>query len=436
MSAYVHVPYCLQRCGYCDFNTYANLSLGPGVDGYADALTQEIKMSHGDVLFDSFFAKRMSQKARPHDSLSTVFFGGGTPTILPASDLVKILEALRATYGIVDGAEVTAEANPDTVDAGYLEELARGGFTRVSFGMQSAAPHVLATLDRTHTQAHLEAAVRAAHNLGLETSVDLIYGTPGESLDDWRASLEAALNLGVKHISCYALTIEPGTRLGLALARGEIAPVDPDDQADKYEIADAVLSAAGLQWYEISNWAVPGRECRHNLAYWRNRDWLGFGPGAHSHLRAATSRSDSSAAPVPLGSVSDSAGVRWWNVKSPVKWLAAVSKGELPVEDSEVIKGEAAWLEHVLLNIRLREGLDLREPATQSGDGSTLFRSLSSLPKAVTVPDCSANLRKAAEALAGEGLLDADALTSNRGVLTLKGRLLADTVTRRLSEFD
>lgn len=414
LCAYVHVPYCLRRCGYCDFNTYSNLSLGPGVEGYAAALLREVGLyaadRSGSVAESQVGGHKVgaggvgagheggSGRVGAGDAgsghqggraLTSVFFGGGTPTVLPATDLVRVLRGLSETFGLTPGAEVTTEANPDTVTPQYLEALAVGGFTRVSFGMQSAIPAVLATLDRTHQQKHLVAGVRAARAQGLEVSVDLIYGTPGESLADWRASLDAALELGVDHVSCYALVIEPGTALGRALAQGEIAPVDPDDQADKYELADETLSAAGLEWYEISNWARPGHECRHNLAYWQNQDWYGFGPGAHSHLGST----------------------RFWNLRHPTKWMQSLQAGHRPIDDQEIITGDSARLEKLLLNLRLRQGLDLGEYAREFG------------------VDAAALLREAHE-LAGEGLLTSGA---GRAVLTRRGRLLADTVIQRLA---
>ena len=404
LCAYVHVPYCLRRCGYCDFNTYSNLSLGPGVGGYAAALLREVGLYAPDCSEAEAVCQGGGHKGGAgheggagrvgvgHEcgrALTSVFFGGGTPTVLPATDLVRVLRGLSETFGLVSGAEVTTEANPDTVTPQYLDTLAAGGFTRVSFGMQSAIPTVLATLDRTHQQKHLAAGVRAARAQGLEVSVDLIYGTPGESLADWRASLDAALELGVDHVSCYALVIEPGTALGRALAQGEIAPVDPDDQADKYELADEVLSAAGLEWYEISNWARPGHVCRHNLAYWQNQDWYGFGPGAHSHLGST----------------------RYWNLRHPAKWMQSLQAGHRPVDDQEIITGESARLEKLLLNLRLRQGLDLGEYAREFG------------------VDAAALLCEAHE-LAAEGLLDGN---GGRAVLTRRGRLLADTVIQRLA---
>ena len=487
LCAYVHVPYCLRRCGYCDFNTYSNLSLGPGVEGYAAALLQEVGLYAPDCSGSVAESQGGGHKSGGHKvgagheggaggvgaghvgagheggsggvgaggaggrALTSVFFGGGTPTVLPATDLVRVLRGLSETFGLTPGAEVTTEANPDTVTPQYLEALAAGGFTRVSFGMQSAIPAVLATLDRTHQQKHLVAGVRAARAQGLEVSVDLIYGTPGESLADWRASLDAALELGVDHVSCYALVIEPGTALGRALAQGEIAPVDPDDQADKYELADETLSAAGLEWYEISNWARPSHECCHNLAYWQNQDWYGFGPGAHSHLGST----------------------RFWNLRHPAKWMQSLQAGHRPIDDQEIITGESARLEKLLLNLRLRQGLDLGEYAREFGvDAPAVLREAHELageglldgallPDGDSLPDCDlvqkgGSLPVGPLSRVGElpqvdglphqgGLLTPeefphregsapDALNSGAGraVLTRRGRLLADTVIQRL----
>lgn len=464
LCAYVHVPYCLRRCGYCDFNTYSNLSLGPGVEGYAAALLREVGLYASDCFGAEAVcqggghkggvgheggvggagagdagvggAGAVHQNGGHQDGrvLTSVFFGGGTPTVLPATDLGRVLRGLSETFGLAPDAEVTTEANPDTVTPQYLEALAAGGFTRVSFGMQSAIPAVLATLDRTHQQQHLVAGVRAARAQGLEVSVDLIYGTPGETLADWRASLDAALELGVDHVSCYALVIEPGTALGRALAQGEIAPVDPDDQADKYELADETLSAAGLEWYEISNWARPGHECRHNLAYWRDQDWYGFGPGAHSHLGSA----------------------RFWNLRHPAKWAQSLQAGHRPVDGQEIITGESARLEKLLLNLRLRQGLDLGEYAREFGvDAAALLSEAHELaqeglldgallPGGDSLPDCDLVQKGGSLPVGplsqGDGLPHQDgsapnALTSGAGraVLTRRGRLLADTVIQRLA---
>ena len=297
-EVYIHVPFCLRRCGYCDFNTYTATDLGGGASraNYANMVIREMALV------------RDWQRAHgiEEPAASTVFFGGGTPTILPADDLAAMLDAIRSTWGIAPDAEITTEANPDTVNEYYIGKLAEAGFTRISFGMQSAVPHVLRTLDRTHTPANVEAGVAAAAKAGLRSSVDLIYGAPGESLDDWRTSVETAIGLGVNHISAYALTVEPTTKMGRQIKAGILPKPNDDDEAAKYEIADEAFSAAGLSWYEVSNWARPGCESRHNLGYWRNVDWAGLGPGAHSHYNAVAAKGDGddadhpqSAAPTP-----------------------------------------------------------------------------------------------------------------------------------------
>ncbi len=374
-GVYVHVPYCSVRCGYCDFNTYTARELGPGAGGsdtYAATALAELDL-----------AARVLPRTRPVD---TVFFGGGTPTLLPAADLVGLLHGIRDRFGLAADAEVTTEANPDSVSPDYLAELAAGGLTRLSVGMQSVVPHVLRTLDRTHDPAGVAAAVAAARAVGLQTSVDLIYGTPGESLEDWRASLEAAVALGPDHVSAYALVVEDGTRLAARVRRGEVPPTDDDDEAAKYELAEAVLSAAGLGWYEVSNWARGATaRCRHNELYWHGDDWWGIGPGAHSHV----------------------GGVRWWNVKHPRAYAARLDRGESPAAARETLTPDQRHDEEVLLGVRLAEGLAL-ERVTAAG-------------------------RAAVPGLVADGLLDgAAARLTDRAVLTVRGRLLADTVVRRL----
>ncbi len=285
-SAYVHVPFCRVRCGYCDFNTYTATELrGARRDAYADEVLREIALSRA-VLGER-------GPLRPAD---TVFFGGGTPTLLPPGDLARMLAGIRDAFGLADGAEVTVEANPDTVTDAVARTLADAGVTRLSIGMQSAVPHVLAALDRTHDPGNVRTAVAAARRAGLDVSVDLIYGAPGESLADWRTSLETALALDPDHVSAYALIVEDGTKLARQIRRGELPAPDDDLQAAMYETADDALTAAGLHWYEVSNWARDdAHRSRHNLAYWRGTDWWGYGPGAHSHV----------------------GGLRWWNVKHP-----------------------------------------------------------------------------------------------------------------------
>ena len=335
---YIHVPFCLRRCGYCDFNTYTATDLGAGASRghYAQMVIREMALI------------RQWQCAHgiEEPAASTVFFGGGTPTVLAAADLVAMVDAIRGIWGLTPDAEITTEANPDTVDEAYIAELADGGFTRISFGMQSAVPHVLATLDRTHTPSNVAAGVDAATMAGLRSSVDLIYGAPGESLEDWRTSVEAALDLGVHHISAYALTVEPTTKMGRRIAAGALPKPDDDDEAAKYELADELFTQAGLDWYEISNWARPGYESRHNLGYWRNVDWAGLGPGAHSHYRCHAVSSNGY-------------GLRSWDIAHPRLWGVAINEHRVPWADSERITAEENLEELIMLGLRMREGLDL-----------------------------------------------------------------------------
>lgn len=335
---YIHVPFCLRRCGYCDFNTYTATDLGAGASRghYAQMVIREMAL----------IRQWQCDHGIEEPAASTVFFGGGTPTVLAAADLVAMVDAIRAIWGLTPDAEITTEANPDTVDEAYIAELADGGFTRISFGMQSAVPHVLATLDRTHTPSNVAAGVDAATMAGLRSSVDLIYGAPGESLEDWRTSVEAALDLGVHHISAYALTVEPTTKMGRRIASGTLPKPDDDDEAAKYELADELFTQAGLDWYEISNWARPGYESRHNLGYWRNVDWAGLGPGAHSHYRCHAVSSNGY-------------GLRSWDIAHPRLWGVAINEHRVPWADSERITAEENLEELIMLGLRMREGLDL-----------------------------------------------------------------------------
>lgn len=340
-GVYVHVPFCLRRCGYCDFNTYTAVDMGGGASrgNYARMAVKEMRL-----IRDWQLSTGLDEPAA-----STVFFGGGTPTVLPARDLVAMLDAVRSIWGLREDAEVTTEANPDTVDEAYIHELADGGFTRISFGMQSAVASVLRTLDRTHTPRNVEMGVRAADGCSMRSSVDLIYGTPGESTDDWRTSLSTAIGLGVRHVSAYALTVEPNTGMGRRMARGVLARTDDDDEARKYEIADDMLADAGLRWYEISNWSYPGYESRHNLAYWRNDDWAGIGPGAHSHYR----HSDHD--------------LRSWDIVHPRAWGMAVTSRRIPWSGQESLTSRERVEESVMLGMRLREGLDIRSVERMAG---------------------------------------------------------------------
>ena len=411
-EVYIHVPFCLRRCGYCDFNTYTAVDLGGGASrgNYAAMTIREMRLVRD-------WQERHGIAEPP---ASTVFFGGGTPTILPADDLIAILNAIRELWGVEDGAEITTEANPDTVDAATIRALADGGFTRVSFGMQSAVPHVLRTLDRTHTPANVEAGVRAAGAAGLRSSVDLIYGAPGEGLEDWRTSVRTAIDLGVNHISAYALTVEPTTKMGRQIAAGVLPKPDDDDEAAKYEIADELFSAAGLQWYEISNWARQGYESRHNLGYWRNVDWAGIGPGAHSHynrVEPASCRSESERSARPHGSSPqdcDAHGaIRSWDLAHPRQWSERVNAGQVPWAGSESITPMEALEETIMLGLRLREGLDLTALKTSLDVGGA----------------ASSDIDAGVAELEREGLVER---RGSRLIPTLRGRLLNDAVIERM----
>jgi oxygen-independent coproporphyrinogen-3 oxidase len=370
-GVYLHVPFCTTRCGYCDFNTYTAAEAGGASPAaYVDAALAELRLAAHVLGSD-----RAAQ---------TVFVGGGTPTLLGPEQLGRLLDGVRTELGLAPDAEVTTEANPDSVTAADLEALRASGFTRVSLGMQSAVPHVLALLDRKHTPGRSVAAAREAAAAGFEhVSLDLIYGTPGESELDWRSSLDAVLDAPVDHVSAYALVVEQGTSLARRVERDEIDAPDDDVLADRYLAADEALATAGLQWYEISNWARgPAAECRHNRLYWSGSDWWGIGPGAHSHV----------------------GGVRWWNVRHPRAYAARLAAGRSPGEGREILDTAAVELERVLLGIRVREGLPL-----EGLDADAVLR------------------------LVTTGLLDRAAAGAGRAVLTLRGRLLADAVTRDLT---
>ena len=375
-GVYLHVPFCRVRCGYCDFNTYTSTELlGARQEDFAGQATREV----------GFAREVLDRAGLPERPATTVFFGGGTPTLLPADDLVAMLGAVRDAFGLAPGAEVTTEANPDSVDADSLRRLADGGVTRVSFGMQSTVPHVLATLDRTHDPDRVPQVVEWAREAGLAVSLDLIYGTPGESLEDWQASLDAALALNPDHVSAYALIVEEGTKLAARIRRGELAAPDDDLHADMYECADARLAAAGYAWYEVSNWSRDAAQrSRHNLAYWTGEDWWGIGPGAHSHI----------------------GGVRWWNVKHPSAYGRRIADGVLPAQARELLGAEDRYREDVLLRSRIADGLPIAR--------------------------LDAHGRRAVPQLIADGLVDGAAAIAGRVVPTLRGRLLADAVVRAL----
>lgn len=375
-GVYLHVPFCRVRCGYCDFNTYTATELrGAKQSDYADEAVAELR----------FGKSVLASSTVPDRPVSTVFFGGGTPTLLPADDLVRMLRGVTDNFDLAPGAEVTTEANPDSVDAAYLRTLAEAGFTRVSFGMQSAVPSVLATLERTHDPARVPLVVQWAREAGLGVSLDLIYGTPGETLADWRVSLETAIACAPDHVSAYSLIVEPGTKLARQIRSGVVGTPDEDLQADMYELADDLLTEAGYGWYEVSNWATDDtHRSRHNLSYWTGEDWWGVGPGSHSHV----------------------GGVRWWNVKHPAAYAQRIAAGESPAAGRETLDDETREIERILLLTRTRDGIPIRTLAPEA--------------------------RTAVAGLIAEELVDARQALLGRLELTRRGRLLADAVVRRL----
>jgi putative oxygen-independent coproporphyrinogen III oxidase len=374
-GVYVHVPFCVTRCGYCDFNTYTAGELGTSAspESWLAGLRTELDLA--------------ARVLGTPPAVDTVFVGGGTPSLLGADGLGEVLTAVRDSFGIASDAEVTTESNPESTSPEFFAGIRAAGYTRVSLGMQSAVPHVLATLDRTHTPGRAAAAVGEARAQGFEhVSLDLIYGTPGETTGDLRTSLDAVLAAGVDHVSAYALIVEDGTALARRIARGELPAPDDDVLAEDYELIDDTLDAAGLHWYEVSNWAAsPAARCRHNMGYWLGADWWGAGPGAHSHV----------------------GGVRWWNVKHPARYATVLGAGHSPAAGREVLTDADRTIERILLELRLVDGL----PVTA----------------------LSGTAPAEATAAVNDGLLDGAALDEGRCVLTRRGRLLADAVVRRLS---
>ena len=365
---YVHVPFCITRCGYCDFNTYTPAELG-GVnpDAWLAALRTELKLA----------AERLSGP-----TVNTVFVGGGTPSLLGGARVASVLDMVREHFALAPDAEITTEANPESAWPDFFDAIRAAGYTRVSLGMQSVSPRVLGVLDRIHTPNRSAAAAREALAAGFEhVSLDLIYGTPGESDDDLLRSVDTAIDTGVDHVSAYALVVEEGTALARRVRRGELAAPDDDVLAHRYELVDARLSEAGMTWYEVSNWARPGGECRHNLGYWDGGQWWGAGPGAHGYVGAT----------------------RWWNIKHPNAYAEMLAEAALPVAGFERLDADALHTEDVLLKTRLRQGL----------------------PRDVLSP----GERERAEGAVADGLLVSDA---ERFVLTPRGRLLADAVVRTL----
>ena len=377
LSFYIHIPYCVKRCGYCDFNTYTPGELKEGSDiaqvsnGYIDLLIQEAKIARAEV--------------KTNEPISTIFFGGGTPTLIEPADLGRVLNSIEADFGFAKDIEITIEANPDTVSKEKLATLRGVGINRISFGMQSAAPHVLAVLDRTHNPENVVKATNWAREVGFEqVSVDLIYGSPGESIADWEATIDSALALPINHISAYALIVESGTKLAAQVKRGEVVIPDDDQTADKYLLADEKFSQAGFTWYELSNWAKNGGECRHNIAYWEGANWWGLGPGAHSHLD----------------------GKRLWNVKHPNAYRERLELIQSPVMESETLKLEEKESERVMLEIRMPEGI-----AKNSLGDAALLR---------------------LESYLAGGQISKEQWDNGQISLTLSGRLMADRIVREI----
>ncbi|WP_190817803.1 radical SAM family heme chaperone HemW [Saccharopolyspora pogona] len=377
-GVYVHVPFCATRCGYCDFNTYTADELGSSASfgSWLDGLRAELELG----------ARVLAAGDQAVPAAETVFVGGGTPSLLGAGRLGEVLAAIRDSFGLDGAAEITTESNPESTSPEFFAGIREAGFNRVSLGMQSAAEHVLRVLERRHTPGRAVAAVGEARAAGFDhVNLDLIYGTPGETDDDLRASLDAVLSTGVDHVSAYALIVEDGTAMARKVRRGELPMPDDDVLADRYELIDGALGEAGLGWYEVSNWARDdAARCRHNLGYWQGGDWWGAGPGAHSHV----------------------GGVRWWNVKHPARYAAVLAEGNSPAAGRERLADEDQRVERIMLGLRLATGL----PVDALDEPGLL----------------------AAKQAAADGLLQPEALTAGRCVLTDRGRLLADGVVQRL----
>ena len=377
LAFYIHIPYCVKRCGYCDFNTYtpAELQLTEGLtqisNSYIDLLVKEIEFARNQVGESAI--------------VPSIFFGGGTPSLMEASDIKRVITAISKQFKLDPIAEVTLETNPDTVTKEKLKQFYDAGVNRISFGMQSSVLHVLKTLDRTHNPENLPQVTKWATEVGFkEISVDLIYGTPGESKQDWQQSIDSALALPISHISAYALIVEEGTKLAAQIKRGEIAKPDDDLTAEKYIMADKAFTTAGFYWYELSNWAKPNSQSKHNLAYWLGHNWWGAGPGAHSHIN----------------------GKRFWNVKHPNLYKQKIQANETVILDSEVLKGSQIESERLMLSIRLPQGLEKNTLNNQQILELTDY--------------------------VNSGHLDQENWNLGRATLTLDGRLIADRIVREI----
>ena len=375
LSFYIHIPYCSKRCGYCDFNTYTpqelnseNLSLI--TTPYIDAVLAEIELAKSKV---------------GAASVPTIFFGGGTPSLMPAEEIARVIWKIKSEFKLESGAEITLEANPDTLSKSYLDDLVAAGVNRISMGMQSAVPHVLSALDRTHNPENVVNACELVRAAGIQhLSVDLIYGVPGESISDWRTTFESALALPIDHISAYALIVEVGTKLAARLKRGELEMPPDDETAEKYLLFDEAAEASGFKWYELSNWAKPGGECKHNISYWNGSHWWGVGPGAHSYLE----------------------GRRWWNVKHPNTYQSALRTGKTPEASSELLTEGNMRDEFLMLQIRMSDGIPLSELTAEE------------MAKVATFRD--------------SGHIEAAGWDEGNLILSRTGRLIADRIVREM----
>jgi oxygen-independent coproporphyrinogen-3 oxidase len=376
LSFYIHIPYCVKRCGYCDFNTYTPAELQ-----ISDGLSQ-ISNSFIDLVIEEI---QQAKLAVGEATVPTIFFGGGTPSLMEAADIARVITKIKNSFTLSDDCEITLETNPDTVDKQKLAAFKAAGINRISIGMQSAVDHVLKILDRTHNPQNLSQVTKWASEVGFEDiSVDLIYGTPGESLADWQFSIDAALALPINHISAYALIVEDGTKLANAIKRGEIENVDDDLMAEKYLLADQAFTGAGFTWYELSNWSKSGGQSEHNIAYWMNKNWWGVGPGAHSHLN----------------------GMRWWNVKHPNLYKSKISGNESPKLDQEILEPMQIESERLMLSIRL--------------------------PSGISKDSLSSEQVKTLEPYLDSGALDLDKWGAGSVSLSLTGRLIADRIVREI----
>ncbi|MFY7935676.1 MAG: radical SAM family heme chaperone HemW [Candidatus Nanopelagicus sp.] len=377
LAFYIHIPYCSKRCGYCDFNTYtpSELKISTGLseisNNYINLVVKELDL--------------VKIKIAESISVSSIFFGGGTPSLMEPSDIGRVIKKIRDDFELTNKTEVTLEVNPDSVDKIKLQRFFDAGINRLSIGMQSAVPKVLQTLDRTHNPENVSKVVNWASEIGFkQISVDLIYGTPGESKEDWQTSIEAALALPISHISAYALIVEPGTKLAAQIKRGEVEQVDDDLTAEKYLMADQLFTKAGFNWYELSNWAKNESHSKHNLSYWLGENWWGIGPGAHSHLN----------------------GERFWNVKHPNSYKEKIELNQLPIADSEILNKNQIESERLMLSIRLTSGIETK---------SLNEKQLNNLAGYVD-----------------SGHLNHSDWQRGRATLTLDGRLIADRIVREI----